>query len=135
LGILTRNIARNRVSEVVKPDRANSGTIQNRKSKIQNPVGGRETGFLRKIGAKREIYQETRFLRLLLRSRQLWQNPQSKIENLKSRESETANSKIDSIAHNMDRTCALKPNPSLQPFDHAENRVSALAARKSTMDI
>ncbi|MEG4609949.1 hypothetical protein QUA86_32825 [Microcoleus sp. F6_B6] len=47
-------------------------------------MGGRETGFLRKIGAKREIYQETRFLRLL-RSRQLSQNPQSKIQNLKSK--------------------------------------------------
>ncbi|CAA9301635.1 hypothetical protein AVDCRST_MAG84-138 [uncultured Microcoleus sp.] len=41
----------------------------------------------------------------------------------------------------MDRACAarvslfLKPNPSLQQFKLAENLVSALAARKSSIDI
>jgi hypothetical protein len=41
----------------------------------------------------------------------------------------------------MDRACAaraslfLKPNPSLQQFNLAQNLVSALTARKSSMDI
>ncbi len=66
--------------------------------------------------------------------------PESQIPNLKSKIPGLWGRQVKNphMAHNIDRTCAatlfFNINLSLQRFNIAENRVSALAARKSSYD-